>query len=146
MFILSFGRMNEAPEAVKERLRVLTFGREYDSPMYSWTFNDGSCWYATLSLSEEMPLGSTSTPSESRHQESRILAWACLTSEVDHFPVVGVYTDPDHRGKGLARVVTGHLLRQADLPHSTPIYAVSENWPSWPQVLRNFGLVHFEWE
>ena len=134
MYILSFYRMNETPEAVKMRLRELTFGREYDSPMYAWTFNDGSCWAATLATSSGSP------------DSCRIVAWACLTKEVDHFPVVGVYTDPNHRRKGLGRIAAGHLLERVSLDQGTPVYAVAANWRSWPEILRNHGLVHFEWE
>ena len=133
MYILSFYRMNEVPEVTKMRLRELTFGREYDSPMYAWTFNDGSCWAATLSVSSGQSTG-------------RIVSWACLTSEVDHFPVVGVYTDKEYRKKGLGRVVAHHLLDMTKLATGTPVYAVAANWASWPAILQNFGLVHFEWE
>tara|TARA_R110002020_G_scaffold207256_3_gene412693 strand:+ start:30887 stop:31321 length:435 start_codon:yes stop_codon:yes gene_type:complete len=144
--------MNEIPETTKERLRYLTFGRENDSPMFAWTYNEGRCWAAILSIDLDThettldPSMSQASLPSSHHTKSGVVAWACLTFEVDDLPVVGVYCDPDHRGHQYGRTAAVYLLSRLHLPQQTPIYAVSELYPSWPEVLEQAGLVHFEWE
>lgn len=127
MRTLSFMQMKDVPTAWRPRLRELSFGPEAGT-MWRWTFQSGECWVALL------------------QEADRIVAWACLTNEDDQLPVVGCYVDKGLRGKGLGSTVANHLLTMIDLQQATAVYAVSYNWPKWPKILQQFGLVHFEWE
>lgn len=124
MFLLHLP-MRDVPASWKAQLRELSFGPEHGT-MWRWTFQNGSC-YCSIAFDKGKPV-----------------AWACATLEDDSFPVVGVYVHRNYRKQGIATAVANHLLEKVAL--TGHIYAVSANWPAWPVLLKEHGLVHLEWE
>jgi len=95
--------------------------------MWRWTFQQGKCYAAIL------------------RNDQDIIAWSCCTFSDDWYPVVGCFVDEEHRRKGLGSLVARYMLEQLELEPATPVYAVARLWPSWPDLLREFGLVYFDW-
>ncbi len=126
-YLLSYSKMADLPPSQLPLMRELSFGRE-DGTMWRWTFSKGET-YACL-IEDEC---------------GDLLGWSCITFDEDLLPMVGSYIDPEYRGQGLSTIVVRHMLKMANLPPSTPVYAVAENWPKWKTMLHEAELTYIEW-
>ncbi len=137
MHVININSMDGIPESWKERIRELSYGPLASGwSSWSWTFHDGSCWVACL----------FNGPEQLPHQ---MIAWAIVTKEIDHAPVIGAWVESDHRGMGFAVMVVSSLLRSmmaaGTLEENQEIFAATGLWSKYFQVMTDCGLRCVEW-
>lgn len=124
--------MSDVPEHLRVRMRQLTDG-PYAGTMWRWTFHDGSTW-ALLAFD-----GFKAEPRD-------LVAWACVTNQEEPLSVLGVFVDELYRGDGLAaRLVDDLVGITKEQLKDGPVYAVSERFPKYVEILEKHGLSHLEW-
>lgn len=130
---LAFHQMGEVPQRWRARLRRLTVGSE-EGAMVRWSYHDGSTW--ALVLFE----GTTRSP-------ANIAGWAVFTLQEAEHPIIGVYVDPDRRGRGYGTELVMRLLELcADKVPYGEVYAVADWWSKYPELISNAGFAHIEWD
>ncbi len=133
---ITVSRMRDLPVGLRARMRTLSLG-PIAWGFWSWTFHDGSCW-AALAFEG----GETS--------EANLVGWAALTEETDVLPVVGVFVDEAHRGKGLASALMTTLLQGLVSSHvlekGAAVFNSSWRWSRYDSVIEACGLRSLAWK
>lgn len=124
-------KLGTLPESVKARLRYLTDGPD-GGTMYRWTFHDGSTYCAIAYSAPEM-------------EPWQIVGWACITHQEEPIPVVGAYVSHDWRGNGVAPETVKALLEFVKLREGSRVYAATDRWPKWTDLLLDFDLRAERW-
>lgn len=125
-------QMRHVPDEWRERLRELT--NHEGSPQWRWSYHDGSTWCCILFVGDGVRVYG-------------IQGWSVLTLQEEPHPVLGVYVDPDHRGKGYAEQLVNHLLVCCKRHMTTgTVYAYSGAYPKYKQIIEARGYSHLEWE
>lgn len=124
-------KVGSLPEGVLSRLRYLTDGPDNGS-MWRWSFHDGST-YACLAYA---------TP---ECEPWQVIGWACITHQEEPIPVVGAYVAQNERGKGVAPQMVKALLEYVRLAEGSRVYAATDRWPRWADLLSDFGLRCERW-
>ncbi len=127
-------RMRDLPVGLRVGIRALSLG-----PIawggWAWTFHDGSCW-AALAFDGHV-------------SSETMLGWCVLTMETDTLPVIGAYVHEDARGQGLgesmATALLQYLLAHRELYPGAAIFAATQRWPKWTQVIERCGLRCLTW-
>lgn len=123
--------MRMVPVGVRQRMRELSLG-PVAWGMWSWTFQDGSCWASYAATGGE------------------VVGWAAISEEVDSLPVVGCYVHNENRGRGLAQALiasTCHLVTDTGrLRTGDELFCAIHRWPRYTTVLAALGLIARPWE
>jgi GNAT superfamily N-acetyltransferase len=128
---ISISKMSDVAVGHKVRIRQLSLG-PISWGAWSWTFSDGSTW-AALGFDGDTMIG-----------------WAILTMEIDVLPVIGAFTDERHRGQGIGATLASALLRSlvesGELYPGAAVFASTERWKRWHEVVESAGLRCLTWE
>ncbi len=132
---ITVSRMRDIPVGLRARMRELSLG-PIAWGFWSWTFHDGSCWAALAFDGDET-------------REASLVGWAALTEETDVLPVVGVYVDESHRGRGLATTLMSSLLQaliaEGVLVRGARVFNSSWRWAKYAKVIESCGLRSLAW-
>jgi RimJ/RimL family protein N-acetyltransferase len=122
------------PASVRRDLRRLSLGPDQEWGFWGWTFHDGGSTWAAVAFDTE----------------SGVIGWAGLTRQADVLPVVGCYVDPRHRGDelatGLVTRLLACLLATGELDDVGAVFASTERWPGYADVLEGLGLRCLTWQ
>lgn len=131
--------MGNVPEEWKDKARTLCLPPGRLDPaggtMYRWSFHDGSTWACFVFPGTEL-------------NPSSMLGWACITLQEEPEPVIGVYVDSYHRGKGIASQLISVLLTASHkiVEQGSEIIAVQDRYPKYKELIEKAGYVQKNWE
>lgn len=102
--------------------------------MVRWSYHDGSTW--ALVLFEG-----------TRREPAAIVGWAVFTLQEAEHPIIGVYVDPKRRGLGYGSDLVTRLIDHCkDKVRQGKIYAVSDWWPKYTEIIGTAGFEQLEWD
>lgn len=119
------------------RMRQLSLGSKVGRSWgaWSWTFCDGSTW-ANIGFSDTA--------------QEDMIGWASVTFETDLLPVVACYVRSDCRGHGIACGLVTNLLyfliSEGVLYPGAALFASTQRWPRWTEVVESCGLRCLTWQ
>ena len=134
-YTLRFSAMKNVQPGLNHRMRELTIG-PVAWGLWSLTCHDGSTWAM-------MAFDGPQTP-------ENMVGWACVTEEYDLLPMVGVYVQESHEGKGLASMLVTSLFQQLiqeEVLHvGSTVVASTGRWSKYFQLAERCGLRCRTWE
>ncbi len=126
--------MRDVPVGWRFSMRKLSLG-PIAWGAWCWTFYDGSTWTA-IGFSDA--------------DRTDLIGWAALTMETDVLPVVGVFVREDCRKRGIGRTLVTNLLHflisDGDLYPGAAVFASTQRWPKWAEVVESCGLRCLTWQ
>jgi len=125
--------MGDVPRRWLPKLRRLSLG-PVEGAMVRWSYHDGSTWTNVLFEG-------------GRRDPRAIVGWAVFTLQEARHPIVGVYVDSSRRGLGYGTELVSRLLDACKdrVPHGR-IYAVSDWWPKYAEVIAAAGFKQLDWD
>ena len=128
--------MRDVPSAWRPRLHELVVPEFF--AMCRWIYHNGDCYTAVVFEGNGTELLST-----------EIVAWAVITWEEYHRPVLGAYTDAEKRKQGYGAAAVRALLgehQEKILEGGGIVMADMERWPAYRQMVHEIGAVCQMWE